>query len=240
MQKSIGFIFAILFSFAMISCGENTVAQEPTVDTNIKTAPKAKADTEKVAEVATESVETIKEEVKEVEKPAKKSSRRTVEAPQEFKKEVENEVAQTAKSSRAETKAATPKSESKPKAKKKKKSNGPVIKFAETSHQFGLIEEGGQVNHKFFFENTGKGDLFIKEATATCGCTVPSYPKTPIRTGETSYIRISFNTKEKTGAQKPVVTVYTNARKEPFKLRLEGEVIAKIGGEEEEETPAEH
>lgn len=229
MQKSIGFIFAIFISFTIMNCGEPTIAQEPTINAKVEAKPKVKAAVEKVTEIATEPVAKIKEEIKEVEKKAaKKTAQRKVEAPQEFKKEVADVT--TKSTPKKVTKIAeTPK----PKAKKKKKSNGPIIKFAETSHKFGIIEEGGQVNHKFFFENSGKGDLFIKDATATCGCTVPSYPKTPIRTGETSYIRISFNTKEKTGAQKPVVTVYTNARKEPFKLYLEGEVIPKVGGNEE-------
>ncbi len=237
MQKSIGYLFAILISFTTMSCGENTVAQEPTISAKVEAKPKVKAVAKKMAETVAEPVESIKEEVKETEKKvAKKTSRSKVEAPQEFKKEVADVAKKEAPQKVTKTTDAP-----KPKAKKKKKrSNSAIIKFAETSHKFGMVEEGGQVNHKFFFENTGKGDLFIKDATATCGCTVPSYPKTPIRTGETSYIRISFNTKEKTGPQKPVVTVYTNARKEPFKLYLEGEVIAKLGGEEEEETTSEH
>jgi len=216
-----------------MSCGETTVGQESSVNTKVETMPKAKAVAEKVTEVATESAETMKEEVKEVvKKKEKKSARTRVEAPQEFERDVD---AVTTKAVAA--KESKPAAEPKPKAKKKKRSSkDPIIKFAETSHKFGIVEEGGQVNHKFFFENTGKGDLFIKDATATCGCTVPSYPKTPIRSGETSYIRISFNTKAKTGAQKPVVTVYTNARKDPFKLYLEGEVTPKVGGEE---TPQE-
>lgn len=226
MQKSIGFIFAIIISFTIMNCGEKTIAQEPTTSAKVAAIPEAKAVAEKITEAVTEPVEAIKEEVNKVEeKVAKETSRRRVEAPQEFKKEVTETV------TKKETKVADA---PKPKTKKKKRSNDPIIKFAETSHKFGIVEEGGQVNHKFFFENSGKGDLFITEATATCGCTVPSYPKTPIRTGETSYIRISFNTKAKTGAQKPVVTVYTNARKEPFKLYLEGEVLPKMGGDEEE------
>ena len=123
----------------------------------------------------------------------------------------------------------------KKKTSKKKRSKTPIIKWAETNHKFGTVEEGNQVNHKFFFENTGKTNLLITEATATCGCTVPSYPKVPIRPGESSYIRIAFNTKAKTGAQKPVVTIYTNARKEPFKLYMEGEVTQKTEGEPVEE-----
>lgn len=228
MQKSIGFIFAILISLTIVNCGENTIAQEPTTSTQIEA--KVENVTEGIAETVAESVEEVKEVVSKVEeKIEEKTSRKRVEAPQEFKKEGADVAKKEA------TKTVTKTAET-PKKKKKKRTNGPIFKLAETSHQFGLIEEGGQVNHKFFFENTGKGDLFIKDATATCGCTVPSYPKTPIRTGETSYIRISFNTKEKTGPQKPVVTVYTNARKEPYKLYLEGEVIAKVGGEGEEAT----
>lgn len=122
--------------------------------------------------------------------------------------------------------------------KKKSTPKSSIIKFEETTHSFGTAKEGELISHKFFFENVGKRDLLIKDATATCGCTVPSYPKVPVRPGELSYIRVSFNTKAKTGHQAPVVTIYTNARKAPYKLKLEG-VVEKADTTEETETTSE-
>jgi len=115
----------------------------------------------------------------------------------------------------------------KPKKKKSKPSNSSKITFEKTTYNFGTVDEGELIAYQFFFKNTGKKNLLIKNATATCGCTVPSYPKVPIEPEEESYIRISFNTKAKKGAQKPVVKVFTNARKAPYELYLEGNVTPK-------------
>jgi hypothetical protein len=38
-------------------------------------------------------------------------------------------------------------------------------------------------NIHFTFTNTGETPLLIEKATATCGCTVPKWPKDPIPAG---------------------------------------------------------
>lgn len=125
------------------------------------------------------------------------------------------------------------------KKKKKKPAKSPSIVFEKTTYNFGTVDEGELVTYQFFFQNKGKENLVIKNATATCGCTVPSYPKVPIEPEEESYIRISFNTKTKKGAQKPVVKVFTNARKAPYELYLEGNVTPKAAEEAGEKSNTE-
>ena len=56
----------------------------------------------------------------------------------------------------------------------------PKMTFAETKHDFGKIMQGEKVNWTFDFTNTGDGDLVISQASASCGCTVPEWPKEPI------------------------------------------------------------
>lgn len=188
------------------------------------------AKTEKTAPPPPEEKPATKEEVAQLKKPSPKprseeelkaaAARLTSKKKEATKKAVEEKKKTTAKK-----KKSTPKASS-------------LISFEKTNHIFGTAKEGELISHKFFFENKGKRDLLIKDATATCGCTVPSYPKVPIRPGESSYIRVSFNTKAKTGNQKPVVTIYTNARKAPYKLSLEG-VVEKADEKEAEETSSE-
>ena len=60
----------------------------------------------------------------------------------------------------------------------------PKMTFTETSHDFGTITDGEIVTHTFEFTNTGEGDLIISEAVTSCGCTVPEYPKHPLKPGE--------------------------------------------------------
>lgn len=59
------------------------------------------------------------------------------------------------------------------------------IKFEKTTHNFGAFSENNpKVTCKFKFTNTGNGPLVIHQAIASCGCTVPQYPKEPIKAGE--------------------------------------------------------
>ena len=206
------FFFGLLIS--MIACGNDT--------------PAANAQKEELIEELKAVVEEVVEEP--MVKGEAKSDLEEVaeEAVEKVAAEVEVAAKEVTKPVVAAAKKPTPKVEKKKVAKKKKKkaSKASAITFEKRTHNFGIVDEGELVAYQFFFKNTGKENLLIKNATATCGCTVPSYPKVPIEPEEESYIRISFNTKAKKGAQKPVVKVFTNARKAPYELYLEGNVIA--------------
>lgn len=139
-------------------------------------------------------------------------------------KEVQQKVVEEEKITLEKEAKAVKKEEKKSKKKRKK----PAIKFAKTTHYFGLIDEGETITTKFWFDNVGNAPLLIKDASATCGCTYPGYPFVPIKPGERSSINVSFNSKGKFGKQKPVVTVMTNASSKPIKLYLEGEVKTEV------------
>ncbi len=100
----------------------------------------------------------------------------------------------------------------------------PNIKFEQIRYDFGEITQGDTVDYKFKFSNEGKSPLVIKNAKATCGCTQPSYPFMPIEPGETGFIGVKYVSVGKEGAQKPLITVTTNASKEPIALMLNGMV----------------
>jgi hypothetical protein len=59
----------------------------------------------------------------------------------------------------------------------------PIMKFEKESHDFGKIKQGDKVTYDFKFTNNGKSPLIIKDAVATCGCTKPEWPKTPLQPG---------------------------------------------------------
>ena len=69
------------------------------------------------------------------------------------------------------------------------------IEFSEDKYNFGTIKEGAVVRHQFQFTNTGNNPLLIADAIASCGCTVPSFPKTPVMPGATGEIVVEFNSK---------------------------------------------
>ncbi len=100
----------------------------------------------------------------------------------------------------------------------------PEFSFASETHDFGTIPEGEVVEHTFTFTNTGEAPLIIQSASASCGCTVPSYSKEPVPVGGTGEIAVRFNSKGKKGNQAPTVTVTANTFPKVRKLRLKGSV----------------
>jgi hypothetical protein len=102
----------------------------------------------------------------------------------------------------------------------------PVITFDETEHDFGQIIEGESVSYNFVFINTGKRDLVIADVSTSCGCTVPSYPKTAIRPGESGSIKISFNSKGRRGFQTKTIVVVANTQPNVTQLKIKSQVIA--------------
>jgi hypothetical protein len=110
---------------------------------------------------------------------------------------------------------------------------GPLttLTFAETTFDFGDVEDGEVVSHVYKFTNTGKEPLVIKDAKGSCGCTVPKWPKTPIPPGETGEIQVEFNSKGKTGKQTKRVTITANTDPAQTFLTISGNVIGKPGSE---------
>lgn len=82
--------------------------------------------------------------------------------------------------------------------------------FGKKEHDFGTANEGDVLETTFNFTNTGKSELIITNATSTCGCTVPEYPKQPIMPGESGEILVKFNTSGKPNNQSKTVTLTTN------------------------------
>jgi len=107
------------------------------------------------------------------------------------------------------------------------KASSPVMTFAKESHDFGQINEGDKVVYDFFFTNTGKSALIISNAAATCGCTVPEFPKQPLAPGKTGIIHVVFNSTGKSGMQNKTITLTTNSLKGNEELHLVGNVKPK-------------
>ncbi|GAB3660945.1 hypothetical protein GCM10028791_35130 [Echinicola sediminis] len=110
---------------------------------------------------------------------------------------------------------------------KKEEVKGPVITFKETSKDFGEITQGTKVEHTFKLTNTGTEVLKISNVAATCGCTVPSWPKEPIPPGGSAEIKVTFNSAGKMGNQNSVVRIYSNATEPIEKVSLISKVVKK-------------
>lgn len=104
-----------------------------------------------------------------------------------------------------------------------------TLTFEQSEYDFGKIKAGETVEHTFSFTNTGEHDLIITNAKGSCGCTVPYYPTEPIPPGGTGEIKVSFDSKGKSGVQRKNVTITANTDPAQTVLNIVSEVE---GGEE--------
>lgn len=102
----------------------------------------------------------------------------------------------------------------------------PAFTFEETEHDFGRLYEGETVSFSFKFKNSGKSDLIIAEVSTSCGCTVPSYDKAPIRPGESGTIKVSFNSRGRKGFQSKNIVVVANTQPNTTMLRIKAQVVS--------------
>ena len=100
------------------------------------------------------------------------------------------------------------------------------VNFSEYRYDFGNVKEKkGLVSHEFTFTNNGDGNLIIIDATATCGCTKPEYPKHPIAPGKKGKIKVTYNPAGRPGPIDRTVTVKTNGSPKKVRLKIVGNVI---------------
>ncbi|MBK7762219.1 MAG: DUF1573 domain-containing protein [Bacteroidetes bacterium] len=98
------------------------------------------------------------------------------------------------------------------------------LTFVDTVHDFGRITDGEILSYDFEFENTGKKEIIINEAKASCGCTVPVYPQYPIAPGKKETIKVTFNSQGKKGNNEKGVTIQTNGSPAVYTLIIKAQV----------------
>jgi hypothetical protein len=103
-------------------------------------------------------------------------------------------------------------------------SGSAVISFERSEYDFGTVNAGEKVSYDYKFTNTGKTPLIISQAVASCGCTVPEYPKEPISPGMSGVIKVVFDSAGKFGKQNKAITITSNAVPANSTLYLNGEV----------------
>ena len=107
-----------------------------------------------------------------------------------------------------------------------KAENYAEIKFDTLRHNFGKFSKNDPiVKCSFKFTNTGTAPLVINLAFASCGCTVPTFTKEPIKPGEQGVIDVTYNGTDKfPGHFQKTVTVRSNAVSEVTRLIIEGDM----------------
>ena len=101
----------------------------------------------------------------------------------------------------------------------------PIISFDKKTWDFGTITDGEVVEHTFRFTNTGTSDLVISSASASCGCTIPNWPKEPIAPGEKGEIKVEFNSNGKKDMVTKDINILANTN--PVKTILQIKVFVE-------------
>lgn len=109
----------------------------------------------------------------------------------------------------------------------KTSSTSAEITFDETNHNFGVFDVKNGIQTCYFtFKNTGKKNLKILNAIASCGCTDPVYPTKEIVPGAKDSIKVTYDgTTRRPGVFRKVITVTTNAEVNTAYLYITGEMI---------------
>jgi hypothetical protein len=105
----------------------------------------------------------------------------------------------------------------------KAKKNAPFLLMESTEHDFGTIPYNGDGSCEFKFKNTGKSPLIISNCQASCGCTVPEWPKDPIVKNGTGGIKVKYNT-TRVGPFQKTVTIQSNSSNSPVVITIKGTV----------------
>ena len=103
----------------------------------------------------------------------------------------------------------------------------PKFEFDESSFDFGTIKSGDVVTHEFKFKNVGDADLVISQAKGSCGCTEPEYSKAPLKPGESSILKVTFNSDGMAGQLAKTVTVLANTIPNTKVVTISAEVVNK-------------
>ncbi len=114
------------------------------------------------------------------------------------------------------------------------KIDGAGMLFENETIDYGTIPHNADGKREFTFVNNGTKPLVITNATGSCGCTVPSFPKEPIAPGAKAVIGVKYAT-DRVGSFTKTVTITSNAEGQASKvLTIKGNVLAD---DDKKETP---
>jgi hypothetical protein len=99
-----------------------------------------------------------------------------------------------------------------------------TVQFDKPAHDFGKIMQDSKNTYKFKFKNTGSNPLIIENATGSCGCTVPEYPKEPIAPGASAFITVEYSPGKQQGANTKTVTITANTEPKETLLTISANV----------------
>ncbi|MBF0694328.1 MAG: DUF1573 domain-containing protein [Flavobacterium sp.] len=101
---------------------------------------------------------------------------------------------------------------------------GPGLVFETETLDYGTIARNSDGKREFVLTNNGSTPLIITNATGSCGCTVPTWPREPIAPGAKAVIGVKYAT-DRVGPFSKTITLTTNAAEPTKVLTIKGNVL---------------
>jgi len=99
------------------------------------------------------------------------------------------------------------------------------VRIAESSFNFGKIQQGEKAVHDYVFFNDGQHDLLIHHSKTNCGCVRSEFSKQLISPGDSAFVSLEFDSFGKEGDISNEVTIFVNDPVKPeIKLTIQGAV----------------
>ena len=101
----------------------------------------------------------------------------------------------------------------------------PTMVFNDTICHLALNRDNPRDSFDFVYSNVGDKNLVIYSVAPSCDCLTAAFEQKELAKGESSYIRIYFDATNEYGSDFwRTLDVYTNARKSPYTLEVEGTI----------------
>jgi hypothetical protein len=94
-------------------------------------------------------------------------------------------------------------------------SAAPAIAFAESAHDFGLVNEGAHLRHVFEVRNQGNAPLVLSGVATSCGCTAATLGDKTIPPGGSAPLEVVMDTHGEHGKGTRTITVSSNDPHQP-------------------------
>jgi mono/diheme cytochrome c family protein len=113
---------------------------------------------------------------------------------------------------------------------------GPVLRFAETTHDFGTIRSDQKQTISWTYRNDGRAPLEIVNTAPSCGCTSAVQGES-VAPGGTGSMTVTYDPAGQSGDVRKTLTVFTN---DPVHPRTILTLRAKVVPNDEEPMPGGH
>lgn len=102
------------------------------------------------------------------------------------------------------------------------------LKFNKLIHDFGTFDiKDGKKSYTFTFTNTGSTPVVIQTVISSCGCTTPTWTKSPVLPGKNGEINVVYLNDQGAYPFEKALSVYVAGSQKPIVLKIKGNVRDK-------------